>query len=88
MTKIDLCDDYVKLGSRLISKDVQLILSERQKSTLRKTKYFLLKVNQDNTRTYISSLYPVKPNVSYTFDYKGVNYVMSISDEKVTIGTV
>jgi len=85
MTKIDFSNLYSKQGSHLLSNNHHLIISERGKATNKKSNLFLLLVDsKTKKRSYISSIYPIG-QTSYSFDYSGVKYVLSLSDEQANI---
>jgi hypothetical protein len=85
MSKLILCNHYSKKGSHLFANNLHLILSERSKTTAKKAATFLLAVNsKTDKRSYISSLYPIS-QTSYTFDYVGLKYILSFSDDSAEI---
>lgn len=68
----------------LIIKGVTYIISTRLVPS-KKPLLFLLKVEPDNKRKYISSLYPTEDASKFNFDYSCKSYTIDILVKEITI---
>ena len=64
-------------------KGVKYIISTRLVAS-KKPILFMLKVEQDNTRKYISSLYPTSDVNRFNFDYGSRSYTIDILAKQIT----
>lgn len=84
---------YVKtenLWTSTISASTLLVV-ERQSSTLSKPPQYILHVDQEGQRTYISSLFPTKIPDIYRMDFKGTRYDLTKSSHNslcISIGII
>jgi hypothetical protein len=77
---ISLLGDYVKneLNEWVsTSTTARLLIATRSKVTQSKSNFFLLHIDENNRRTYVSSLYPTA--TGYKFDYLGLKYSLQRS---------
>ena len=85
MTNINICDEYVRRGSKLIGKSFELILTKRREHHPNKPTDFLLLFNpKTKKKEFVSSLYfqQCKDDLcKYKFDYKGRLYYIFISPD-------
>jgi hypothetical protein len=56
----------------------KLLICEREKITSRKSKLYLLKINKQGKRSYISSLYGSSPE--FELEFEGVRYFLTLTD--------
>ena len=68
----------------LIIKGVTYIISTRLVPS-KKPILFMLKVEPDNSRKYISSLYPTSDVNKFNFDYSSKSYTIDILVKEITI---
>lgn len=64
-----------------------LLISRRKNPTAIKTAEFLLLIDSDGSRDYVSSLYPKSPGV-YHFDYKRIDYELRIKGKDCSISVL
>lgn len=67
---------------KIVIGSVQYLISERKKSG-KKPEKFLLKVEPDNSRKYISSLFSTDDENIFTFDYSGIRYLLNIESKSI-----
>ena len=68
----------------VIIKGVTYIISTRLVAS-KKPILFMLKVEPDNSRKYISSLYPTSDVNKFNFDYSSKSYTIDILVKEITI---
>lgn len=75
---IKLAGTYKRVGNKLTSSQADLLISNRETPTKKKSNKFLL-VRIDGKYQYISSLYNDlgAPDL-YNFDYEGVKYLLKL----------
>ena len=78
---------YQKKGNTLFNSEHKFLVVERQNSTPKKGKNFLLHVDTKGKREYISSLYTTTTDNLFKFDYYGKEYRLELSDQPI-ISTV
>jgi hypothetical protein len=59
-----------------------IVLSNRSKTDGRKPQTFIVKIDKEGKRTYISSLFPNNDG-TYNFDFLGIKYCATISAESL-----
>lgn len=59
-----------------------LLVSSRSKTEGRKPESFIVKIDKEGKRTYISSLFPNNDG-TYNFDYLGIKYCATITAESL-----
>lgn len=64
-------------GSILKSPEHELLICNRKTPSKRKPSQFILYIDDDKKRTYLSSLYRRK-NDEYKLDYKGKEYILKL----------
>lgn len=67
----------------IVIKGVTYIISTRLVAS-KKPILFMLKVEPDNTRKYISSLYPTSDVNKFNFDYDSRSYTIDILAKQIT----
>lgn len=76
---------YTKRHSTLEKDGCKLLVSKRTNPTKDKSELYLLHIDDNGKRHYVSSLYPRGKNV-YKLDYQGVTFFMTVENEhSVTI---
>jgi hypothetical protein len=85
-TKIPLLEGYYKKqGSKLLSsKGFQLLIRNRsaKNTTTSKTSQFLLKVEEDGSREYISSLWQTRTAGTHEFEHNGIRYTVTLTQSQ------
>ena len=76
----------------LSTEGITLLISQRHNPTPTKPPYFLLRIDSENGREYVSSLFPALKQAkngldSYFLDYKGIRYELTLyrQEGKATI---
>lgn len=89
MSNINICQEFKKVGSRLLSKNVELLLATRKNPTKNKPAEFLMLVDSETKkRSFISSLYlrGCKDNLcKYKLDYKGQEFFLFMNSDYAKI---
>jgi len=85
-TKIPLLEGYYKKqGSKLLSsKGFQLLIRNRsaKNTTASKTSQFLLKVEEDGSREYVSSLWQTRTAGTHEFEHNGIRYTVTLTQSQ------
>ena len=84
--RYDFIGQYKRAGNGYVSDDgIKLIYSERKDPAPTKPKSFLLlKEPEKPKKSYFSSLFP-RSESTYKADHKGIDYVVSITSDCLTI---
>jgi len=79
--KTTLAGRYDREGSRLRNEDFEFIIVRRPETerTRAKTAEYILKVNEDNRRSYVSSLWPTNEDGVFTIEYNRTRYRVNIA---------
>lgn len=85
MAKLNLSGQYLKSGPKILINDTSsLLIKERKKPDLIKTKnYLVFEIN--GKQSYCSSLYPTNNPSTFNLDYTGIKYSVTFKDDKVLI---
>jgi len=89
MTNINICQEFKRVGSKLVSKNFELLLAKRKNPTKNKPTDFLMLVDSETKkRTFISSLYlrGCKDNLcKYKLDFKGREFFLFMNSDYAKI---
>lgn len=85
-TKANLSGNYTRQGTTLkgSEKPIALVIGTRKQATINKPKHYLLQKHSKSKFTYVSSMFPIDER-TFSIDYQGVNYIVSLSDTEVEI---
>ena len=84
MPKISLIEGKYQIkGNTLSNSEHKFLVVERQSTTPKKGKNFLLHVDTKGKREYISSLYTTSTDNLFKFDYYGKEYRLELSDQPI-----
>ena len=80
--KTTLAGRYDREGSRLRNEDFEFIIVRRPETerTRAKAAEYLLRVNPDNSRNYLSSLWATNEDGVFTIEYEGTRYRVDIAE--------
>lgn len=82
-TKVPILEGYYnKKGGVLKGRHgFDLLIRKRSanKTTASKTSQFLLKVDEDGTREYVSSLWQTRTAGTHEFEYNGIRYAVTLT---------
>lgn len=68
---------------KTIIEGIQFLICERKVLTANKATMYLLKINPNGKREYISSLYPTESEGIFRIDYNGSKGVLNLSLKKI-----
>jgi hypothetical protein len=68
----------------IIIKGVTYIISTRLAAT-KKPLLYMLKIEPDNSRKYISSLFPTTDSNKFNFDYGNKSYQIDLLNKQITL---
>jgi hypothetical protein len=74
-----LTGQYARKGSKLTG-PVTLLLVHRAATTKAKASTYVLRVDDSGKRSYISSLWDSSPAGSYAIEYRGIRYVVTLTE--------
>ncbi len=77
---------YVRQGSKLTG-PVTLLLVHRAATTKAKANTFVLRVQDDGRRSYVSSLWDGPSPGTYALEYRGIRYAVTLTDDAATVTT-
>lgn len=75
---------YARQGSKLTG-PVTLLLVHRAATTKAKASTYVLRVQDNGTRSYVSSLWDSSPPGTYALEYRGIRYVVTLTENVATI---
>jgi len=78
-----LTGQYVRQGSKLTG-PVTLLLVHRAATTKAKAGTFVLQVQDDGRRSYVSSLWDSSPPGTYALEYRGIRYAVTLTADLAT----
>jgi len=81
--KINFAGMYQKNGNMVFKPDIHLLIKERKKDLIKKTKYYLL-IKLNGQFKYLSSLFEIEKNKFY-FDDRLHKYSFEIKDSLIEI---
>ena len=79
-----LTGQYVRQGSKLTG-PVTLLLVHREATTKAKANTFVLRVQDDGRRSYVSSLWDSSPPGTYALEYRGIRYAVTLTEDTATV---
>lgn len=79
-----LTGQYVRQGSTLTG-PTTLLLVHRASTTKAKASTYVLRVADDGKRSYLSSLWDSSPPGTYALEYRGIRYVVTLTENVATI---
>jgi len=82
-----LTGQYARQGSKLTG-PVTLLLVHREATTKAKANTFVLRVQDDGRRSYVSSLWDGPAPGTYALEYRGIRYTVTLTDANAEIGPV
>jgi hypothetical protein len=71
---------YQREGSKLISENLNLLISKRKNTSPTKPPYFIVNKTSSPKGDYISSLYPLGNN-EFKIDFQGTNYKIIFEEQ-------
>jgi len=71
---------FTKVNNKLKAENYTYLICTRAKSSKKKAKTFLVKV-EGKQREYLSSLYSTSTPDTYNLDYQGVKYTLELNRE-------
>ena len=84
-TNFQIIGNYDRLGHKFYNSQITYLISKRNKTTTRKPELFLLVLNSDHTKEYISSLYPTNYDNVFKFERSQARYKLILSDTSAQI---
>jgi len=80
---------YYRDNANLISKckKITLLICKREKTTPKKPINFIIRIDSEGKRHYISSLYPTSKKYVFRFDYNGQTYAIVLAEKGASILT-
>jgi len=69
---------FTKVNNKLLTESYTYLICTRAKSSKKKAKTFLVKL-EGIQREYLSSLYPTSTPDIYNLDYQGVKYTLELN---------
>lgn len=81
-----LTGQYIRQGSKLTG-PTTLLLVHRAATTKAKASTYVLQVQDDGRRTYVSSLWDSPSPGTYALEYRGVRYALTLTDDAATVTT-
>lgn len=79
-----LTGQYARQGSTLTG-PTTLLLVHRASTTKAKASTYVLRVADDGRRSYVSSLWDSSPAGTYALEYRGIRYVVTLTENVATI---
>ena len=79
-----LTGQYVRQGSKLTG-PVTLLLVHRTATTKAKASTYVLQVQDDGRRSYVSSLWDSSPPGTYALEYRGIRYAVTLTDDAAMV---
>lgn len=82
-----LSGEYIRHGGKLTSStsSTTLLLVHRTATTKAKAHTYVLLVHPDGRRSYVSSLWDSSPAGTYALEYRGIRYVVTLTENVATI---
>ena len=79
-----LCGLYTLDNSKLKNEHLNLLIARRKSTSKHKTLHFLLCIDSDDKRYYVSNLYQLNDSC-YDFDYGGISYQICLEGNQADI---
>jgi hypothetical protein len=75
---------FTRVNNKLLTEKYTYLICTRAKTSKKKSKTFLVKV-EGKQKEYLSSLYPTTTPNTYNLDFKGVKYSLWLGQETATL---
>ena len=77
---------YIRQGSTL-NGPLKLLLDHRASTTKAKSSLYVLRVDPNGKRSYVSSLWDTPSPGTYGAEYRGIRYTVTVTEDRVTFTT-